>query len=245
LIHGIGASADWWLPNFADFAPHFTIYAADLPGSGSSYPLKDSDLAEPETFIVELLDVLGIPSAPVVGHSMGGYVALRFAARYPDRVDNLVLVDNAGFGRLTHPLLRLMVFPGVGEVLISLGEMATRFFVRTLFYDPRKIPDDLVAIAARYSGDRRFRRAFLRILRSGIGLSGAWKRDPAVHLLQSVACPTLILWGAEDPVFCVEQVRPLARRSDVHLSVFERAGHAPQLEHTARFADAVLAKVAT
>jgi pimeloyl-ACP methyl ester carboxylesterase len=207
--------------------------------------LKDTDLAAPETFIAELLDALGIPRAPVVGHSMGGYVALRFAARYPNRVSELVLVDSAGFGRLSHPLLWLMVFPMVGEVLLSFGGLATSVFVRTLFYDPGKIPVDLVGIAARYSGDPRFRRAFLRLLRSGIGLTGGWKRDSALQLLQSVASPTLIIWGAEDPVFSVTQVRALPQRRGVDVMVFERAGHAPQLEHTAQFATTVLAKVAT
>lgn len=113
LLHGHGNDWHEWRNNVTHIALDHQVYALDTPGFGMSqrYELP---LTVPWSvdFLADFMDILGIPQASLIGHSLGGLVAVSFALRFPDRVSRLALVDSAGLGqmdikaRLYLPILR-------------------------------------------------------------------------------------------------------------------------------------------
>src|SRR4029453_5089360 len=100
LLHGIGDSSESWLPVMHALARHHTVIAPDLLGHGASdKPRADYAVAAYANGMRDLLDVLGIESATLVGHSLGGGVAAQFAYQFPERCERLVLVASGGAGR--------------------------------------------------------------------------------------------------------------------------------------------------
>jgi pimeloyl-ACP methyl ester carboxylesterase len=119
LLHGIGDSSESWVPVMADLARHHTVVAPDLLGhGGSDKPRADYSVAAYANGMRDLLTVLGIESATVVGHSLGGGVAAQLAYQYPERCERLVLVASGGAGRDVTPILRLAAAP-LAEVFLA------------------------------------------------------------------------------------------------------------------------------
>ena len=234
LVHGIGASSDWWLPNYPVLAAQFTTYALDLPGSGESTAPTDAEIQSPGIVMREFLDLLGIERSGFVGHSMGGYVAGTFAASHPERVSALVLLDSAGFGSLRHPLLRMMTVPRLGELLMRSPEFGVDFFINTVVLkaNRKKVPGWLRAETKRHFHRPDFGHEFLRNLRTGISPTGRWIKGPLLtELLAPSRVPILVIWGRDDPVFSSDQaldMRDSLPRADVQITA-DTAGHVPQL----------------
>ena len=114
LIHGIGDSSDTWRPVVEQLAEHYTVIAPDLLGHGrSEKPRADYSVAGFANGMRDLLSVLEVDRATVVGHSLGGGVAAQFAYQFPDRCERLVLVGSGGVGRTVSPLLRVAAVPGI------------------------------------------------------------------------------------------------------------------------------------
>ncbi|MBK8595067.1 MAG: alpha/beta hydrolase [Holophagales bacterium] len=136
LLHGIaGTSATWdcvipWL------AERYTVVAPDLIGHGeSSKPEGDYSLGAYANGIRDLLEALGHERGTILGHSLGGGVALQFAYQFLERCERLVLVSSGGLGRELHPLLRAAALPGADVVLPWLsaaGEQSVGRLVRVL-----------------------------------------------------------------------------------------------------------------
>src|SRR5215510_14019559 len=119
LLHGIGDSSESWLPGMHARARDHTVLAPDLLGHGASdKPRADYAVAAYANGMRDLLDVLGIESATLVGHSLGGGVAAQFAYQFPERCERLVLVASGGAGRDVSPLLRLASAP-LAEVFLT------------------------------------------------------------------------------------------------------------------------------
>jgi len=237
FVHGLGASADWWLWNLPEFARSFSTYAIDLPGSGKSSGCASiEEIEAPELFLKVLFDALDLTSAVVIGHSMGGYLSARFAMAYPHQVAELVLVDSAGFGSIHHPLLRAMTLPLVGEILTRAGSAGTAFFIRSLFYNKNKIPPQLMEMAQIFARRSSFSKNFLGLLRAGVTPTGAWKLTFIADSLKRINAPLLIIWGDQDPIFPVKQCLNLRQSlPEAHIHVFEQCGHVPQLEYPSEF----------
>src|SRR4051812_26656728 len=109
LLHGLGCDHTTWLPVMHDLARHYTVIAPDLLGHGASAkPRADYSVGGYANGMRDLLSVLEIESATVIGHSLGGGVAMQFAYQYPERCERLVLISTGGVGREVHPALRLM-----------------------------------------------------------------------------------------------------------------------------------------
>src|SRR3712207_4334578 len=104
LLHGAGDNALDWKWVMPDLATTHRVYAPHLPGSpNSARPAVDYSPAFFERFVGGFLDALGIEGAAMVGNSLGGLIALRFALSNPARVADLVLIDSAGLGRAVNP----------------------------------------------------------------------------------------------------------------------------------------------
>jgi pimeloyl-ACP methyl ester carboxylesterase len=95
LLHGLSGSGRWWSRNVPAFAHSFRTYTVDLPGFGESRRVRWSRLDDTADRIANWLADKELPPAHIAGHSLGGAVAARVAARHPDRIDRLVLVDAA------------------------------------------------------------------------------------------------------------------------------------------------------
>lgn len=249
LIHGLMSSHATWNGQIDRLAVNNRVIAPDLPGNGASgKALGDYSLSAQAAAVRDLLDHLAVRSAAVVGHSLGGGVAMQFAYLFPERVDRLTLVSSGGLGREISPALRAAILPGseyvlpvitsrpvrvVGDQLLALSD---RIGVLPLSQSSRAAWRDLVSLA-----DAETRRAFLATSRGVIDRGG--QTVSALSRLREIADrPLLVVWGAKDRILPVSQVQTaFAEFPGARLEIFERSGHFPHLDEPDRFA-AVLAE---
>ena len=118
LLHGIGTSALEWNRAMPALARGRSVYAPDLLQPERERDHAGYSPASLAGFVAEFMDAVGIERASVVGNSLGGLVALRFALSHPSRVSALGLVDSAGLGREVTPALSSATLPGLGEATI-------------------------------------------------------------------------------------------------------------------------------
>src|SRR5438094_2719126 len=171
LIHGIAGSSQQWLDSMTLLAEDHTVVAPDLLGHGrSAKPRGDYSLGAYAAGLRDLLVALDCSKATVVGHSLGGGIALQFAYQFPERSGRLALVSSGGLGREVHPLLRAATLPGselvlpliAHERLLSAGIFAGRLLRRIGL----EAAPDLTEMARGYAslGDGSARQAFLHTL---------------------------------------------------------------------------------
>ena len=115
LIHGMGGNFRNWESVIGPLARHHTVIAPDLPGHGESEAGHgDYSLGSFASILRDLLLRLGHERATLVGHSLGGGVAMQFAYQFPEMVERLVLVSSGGLGPEVSPILRAATLPGAG-----------------------------------------------------------------------------------------------------------------------------------
>src|SRR6059058_1023544 len=118
LIHGMLNSSRHWEKVALRLAEHHTVVAPDLLGHGeTAAPRGDYSLGAHAAGIRDVLAVLGIEHATVVGHSLGGGIAMQFFYQFPQRVERLVLISSGGLGREVSPMLRTAALPGTALLL--------------------------------------------------------------------------------------------------------------------------------
>jgi len=242
LLHGIGDSSESWVPVMADLARDHTVVAPDLLGhGGSDKPRADYSVAAYANGMRDLLTVLGIDSATIVGHSLGGGVAAQLAYQYPERCDRLVLVAGGGVGRDVTPVLRVAAAPLAEVFLAPTRWPLARPVVQAALGVLALAGNDLArdrhhvdrVLAALPDGDAQV--AFTRTLRSVVD----W-RGQVVTLLDRCyladAVPTLVVWGDRDGVIPVAHAhRAHEAMPGSRLEVFAGAGHFPHHHDHERF----------
>jgi pimeloyl-ACP methyl ester carboxylesterase len=243
LLHGIASTADTWSPVAGALARRHAVLAPDLLGHGeSAKPRGDYSLGAYASGVRDLVAALGHDRATVVGHSLGGGIAMQFAYQFPERVERMVLISSGGLGREVHALLRAATLPGSELALALLGggwlRTAGGFVGSALGRLGLRAGEDLAGVAAGIAslGDAEARAAFVHTARAAIDPRG--QRISATDRLYLAAeLPTLIVWGERDPII------PLAHGRAAHeampgsrLEVFAGAGHFPHREEPARFA---------
>lgn len=252
LLHGITSSSQTWGRVIARLAEHHTVIAPDLLGHGASAkPRGDYSLGAYASGIRDLLVALGHERATVLGHSLGGGIALQFAYQFPERLQRLVLVSSGGLGREVNVMLRAATLPGAEYVLPVLSSSPLRSAVTTTFKALATVgirpSADGVGIGEGFAslGAVDARRAFLHTARSIIEPSG--QRVNATDRLYLAAwLPTLIIWGARDRMIPVAHAYAAAEAMPgSRLEVFPTAGHFPFNDEPARFAQIVADFTAT
>ncbi|MEM9731084.1 MAG: alpha/beta fold hydrolase [Myxococcota bacterium] len=242
LIHGIGDSADSWRDVIPELARHHTVIAPDLLGHGDSdKPRADYSLAAYANAMRDLLSVLDVHKVSVVGHSLGGGVAMQFAYQFPELCERLVLVSTGGVSHEVNPVLRLASAPNADFFLPMLGLPGASLAGRTLFkllaLLRTKIGDDAEPLLRVFETlpDASSRRAFARTLRAVVDWRGqAITMLDRCYLTRDI--PTLLVWGARDGVIPVAHAHRLhAAMPASRLEVFTRAGHFPHQNEPARF----------
>lgn len=232
LLHGLGTSSATWGPTIRALADRFTVIAPDLAGHGQSSgaPLRGS--VEP---LVKALDdlcaKLGLETAAVVGHSLGGLVAVRFALNHPDRVSHLVLVDAGGIGDEMAWLLRLAGIPLLGKLVFGPSRLWLKHFNDRLFVPPGNVDTNLL----RSIHQSRTLHVTARFMRRAVGLSadllGPVESAYLLPRLGEIAAPVLVLWGEQDRLFPVEQLDSVRETCPlVEIRTFPDVGHWPYAE---------------
>ena len=243
LIHGVGGWAENWRSVMRPLAAAGrTVIALDLPGFGESQRPGRVSYFGPDDpfyarFVLAAMDELGLPTAHVVGQSMGGAIAYMVAVTAPERTRSLVLIAAGGLGRDVAFFLRVCTLPGAGLLArLPRPRNAARGVLRTCFYDPGRIPEELCDEAVRY-GNASFPE-FLRALSAGLTIRGvrASLRDAWMARSQSYRGPALAVWGREDyvlPVRHLEDVKAVLPQAQVH--IIERCGHLAMVERPDEF----------
>jgi pimeloyl-ACP methyl ester carboxylesterase len=251
LIHGIGDCADTWRDVIPALAEHHTVIAPDLLGHGrSEKPRADYSVAAYANGMRDLLSVLGVDRATVVGHSLGGGVAMQFAYQFPERCERLVLVSSGGVCPEVHPILRLAAAPNTDLFLPLMRWAGTRWLTHMFMRALQGIDTDLGVDAGELMRmfdtlpDLNTRRAFLRTLRSVVDWRGqAITMLDRCYLTQGM--PTLLVWGSRDAVIPAHHAHIAhGAMPGSRLAVFEGAGHFPFRQDPARFVEVVQAFVA-
>ena len=246
LIHGVAGNCDQWQEVVPLLSERFTVIAPDLLGHGqSAKPRGDYSLGAYASGVRDLMAALKKPRATVVGHSLGGGIAMQFAYQFPERCERLVLVSSGGLGEDVNLLLRAATLPGSEIVLPAIAHARVtgigRVVAGALDRVGLRAGPDLAEIARSYErlGDAETRMAFLHTLRAVIDPRGQ-RVDATDRLYLAEDMPTLIVWGRRDPVIPVRHAGVAHRgMPNSRLEVFDRAGHFPQLDEPVRFARAL------
>jgi pimeloyl-ACP methyl ester carboxylesterase len=237
LIHGMINSSRHWQQVAERLAGDHTVIAPDLIGHGdSATPRGDYSLGAHAAVIRDLLSALGVREATIVGHSLGGGVAMQFFWQFPDHVERLVLISAGGLGPRVSPLLRFAAVPGaspalalaarprvIGAIAALANELERRGSGRAVYLDA-------VARALRPLQSEGSRRAFIQTLRGVIDARG--QRVSAVDRLYLLgAVPCLIVWGERDRTIPLEHGRA-AHEAIPHsrFATLPKAAHFPHLE---------------
>lgn len=220
LIHGFGGDKGTWLFNEPALADGREVVSLDLPGhGGSSPPGPDAGLAALAVDVGAALDQLGIGSAHLVGHSLGGAVAIRLAADRPALVRSLALVAPAGLGAEIDGTY-------LDGFIAAERRKPMRDVLARLFHDPAVVTTDMV------EGSLRMKRTdgvteSLRRLAASLFPAGRQATDLR-PVLASMAAPVLVIWGAADAILPAAQMQGLP--ATVRTATLPAAGHMPQME---------------
>ncbi|HEV3231190.1 MAG TPA: alpha/beta fold hydrolase [Candidatus Dormibacteraeota bacterium] len=242
LLHGIAGSARTWREVLPRLALRFTVIAPDLMGHGASAKLRgDYSLGAHASAVRDLLVALGHDHATVVGHSLGGGVAMQFAYQFPERLERLVLVGSGGLGQEVSPLLRALTLPGA-EYLLPLGcqprlqraALAATGWIGRLGVRPSPAVEEIwegyVSL-----GSPEGRQAFLHTLRAVVDVAGQ-RVSASDRLYLTRAVPTLLVWGEDDRIIPAAHGRAAHRAMPgSRLEVYAGVGHFPHRERPDRF----------
>jgi pimeloyl-ACP methyl ester carboxylesterase len=238
LLHGGGmdsASLSWG-PVIGPLAAEHCVYAPDWPGYGDSdRPRISYTMSWYVAFLRDLLDVLAIERATLVGVSMGGGIALGFALAWPARVSKLVLVDSYGLQPrapmhgLGYVLSRLAPLSAASWSLVARSRSMVRSSLAGLFHDAAAISEELLDEVCAEARKPEAGRAFRSFQRSEV----QWGALRTVYMdrLREMRTPTLIIHGAEDrlvPACYAREAHRLVKNSQMEL--MPACGHWPQRE---------------
>ena len=220
LLHGFGGDLANWLFNHEVLAEGRRVVALDLPGHGeSSKDVGTGDLDELVGVLREFCDAVGLGRVHLVGHSMGGAVAVGFAQAHPDRVASLVLLASAGLGEdINREYIEGFVSAERRNHLKPVLQM--------LFADERLVTRRLVDDVLGYKRRDGVQDA-LRTLADGLFPDGR-QTTQLRSALAELDVPVLVVWGQEDRVLPARHAGGLGER--VRVEVLEGAGHSPHME---------------
>ncbi|MEV4534475.1 alpha/beta fold hydrolase [Asanoa sp. NPDC049518] len=230
-MHGLGGNRHTWRQLVDTLALTHTVIAPDLPGHGDSGPPEgDYSIGAHATALRDLLVSLGVPSATIIGHSLGGGIALQFAYQFPERTQRLVLISSGGLGPQLTPALRATTLPAAETVVAALARIPPALTERVLPALPALIArQDATSVAAALHEltDARRRRAFIRTARTVINWRG--QTVSAIrHLKVLGGLPILVTWGSDDRTIPPQHHRAIAAATpSLHTAEIADAGHYP------------------
>ena len=242
LLHGLGCDHTTWLPVITQLAKRYTVIAPDLLGHGASdKPRADYSVGGYANGMRDLLTVLNIDKVTVVGHSLGGGVAMQFGYQFPERTERIILVAPGGLGPEVTPLIRAVSLPGFNPVMGLLTLPVVRHVgmagMRALARTGMTATHDLDEVAEIYDSfkDPRARKAISHVVRAVVDTRGQLvTMVDRAYLTQ--AMPMLVVWGEQDMVIPVKHARTAAAVAPgAIVEVLGNSGHFPHKDHPERF----------
>jgi len=242
LLHGMGCDHTTWEPVIEKLARRHTVIAPDLLGHGrSDKPRADYSVGGYANGMRDLLTVLGIDKATVVGHSLGGGVAMQFGYQFPERTERLILVAPGGLGPEVTPIIRAVTLPGFHTVmgvltLPGLRQLTTGMLRAAAKSDQAALRDlDEIAGIVDNLRDPGARRALKHVVRACVDLRGQIiTMVDRAYLTREM--PMCVIWGSDDlviPTKHADHVRRTAETAEV--KIVADAGHFPHKDHPAEF----------
>ena len=220
LIHGLGGDLDNWLFNIDALAEWASVYALDLPGHGqSSKNIADPTLRGLAQVLIAFMDEVGIENAHLVGHSLGGAVAMQMAVDAPDRVRSLALIGSVGLGtEINSGYIDAFVTAGSRRVLKPVLECL--FAKKELV--SRQLVDDVLKYKRLDGVDEALKK-----LSSSLFASGR-QQARLGEALRDVDIPIMVIWGEDDEIIPAKHAATLIGKARTH--VIGGAGHMVQME---------------
>ena len=238
LMHGTGGHLEAYARNLRALSERYRVIAYDYPGHGwSTTAAGDLELDDYIEHLTGLLDALGIDRAHLSGESLGGWVAVKFAARQPGRVGRLVLNTPGGTMATPEVMERIRVLSQAAADDPS--EERVRARLEWLMADPSSVTDELVAIRRGIYSRAGFPRSMRHIL---------CLQDPEIRRrnlvtdaeLAAITAPTLVIWTSDDPSGPAKAGLDMAERIPAgEFRLIKEAGHWPQWEQRDEF-DAIV-----
>ena len=232
LLHGTSASLQTWQGWTEELSDDYCVVSMDLPGFGLTGPFTDPNKeytsANYAEFVIEVLDKLELDNVILAGNSLGGKIAWRTAALYPERVSKLILVDSVGYPATPKSIpigFKLAAYPALKPVLRNiLPRNVVKKSILSVYADESKVDDALVDRYYDLSLRAGNRSALFDRLREFDNI------EDQAQIMQ-LTQPTLILWGAKDDLIPVENAELFHRDiANSQLRIFEDLGHVPHEE---------------
>lgn len=231
LLHGVMSSLHTWDGWVKHLSPHFRVIRIDLPGFGLSDHLASDDYT-PE-YALELLEQvraqLHIERFHLAGSSLGGFFSWYYAARHPERVERLILIDPLGYPQKLPSVVALLSLPLAGELAcLTSPRMLVAQALRTMYGDPSRVDDALIDRYHRLLSRAPNRATLVRTFRR----LRAYRNDPELSRhIPRVRAPTLLMWGARDRLVPPSLLRSWRRDLPMaQVRVYPSAGHFPMEE---------------
>lgn len=246
LVHGLMSDGSTWARPAAGLAEAgYRVVVPDLLGHGGSDKPADGEYHLPyfADSLFRLLSQLGASSVTVVGHSLGGAIAMQLAHDHPELVRRLVLVSAGGLGRKVHPMLRVASLPGAHRVLrLVVNERTAALYRAPRLHRSLRLSPEAVANLSRAGRglvSATGRSAFFLTLRNAITPSGQ-RGSMMEHGYLPRELPTLIVWSQDDPVLPVQHAyQTHAYLPNSQLVVLPGSTHQPHHHSADRFVQAV------
>ncbi|MFE6334351.1 alpha/beta fold hydrolase [Streptomyces sp. NPDC057798] len=202
LLHGAGANAGNWTNTVQALATGHRVVALDLPGYGESAPLDRSDPEATVAFLWRFVDAVGLGPQVLVGHSLGGLLALLMALDRPDCVRGVVAVSAGGLGRAINPLAALQAGTPLGDLtpLLATAPGGPELLVAGVAAlgagRPWRLPMSWWKAQLKVAGSYRDLKTTLSTYRETVGLLG--QNQTIVNRLPELSMPVLVVWGLQD-----------------------------------------------
>ena len=223
LLHGFGGDLDNWMFNLDSLAEKHRLLALDLPGHGQSVKTNvDPSLSGMATFVRKFLDVLSVSSVHVVGHSMGGAIAMQLASDSPKTVKSLGLICSAGLG----PDINSDYLRGFVE---AQSQQELKLVLQQLFADESLVNLQLVNDLLNY---KRMDGVEATLKALSETLISAGEQTFLTDNIVASGIPVLVIWGKQDRIIPVSHAQnySAAGGSCVEVEIFDSAGHMVQME---------------
>ena len=223
LLHGFGGDLDNWMFNLDSLAEKHRLLALDLPGHGQSVKTNvDPSLSGMATFVRKFLDGLSVSSVHVVGHSMGGAIAMQLASDSPETVKSLGLICSAGLG----PDINSDYLRGFVE---AQSQQELKLVLEQLFADESLVNLQLVNDLLNY---KRIDGVEATLNALSETLISAGEQTFLTDNIVASGIPVLVIWGKQDRIIPVSHAQNYSAvgGSCVEVEIFDSAGHMVQME---------------
>ncbi|OLR92084.1 alpha/beta fold hydrolase [Actinokineospora bangkokensis] len=239
LVHGLAGTSATWRPLLRTLHERGfdrEVLAVDLPGHGRSEgPHGDYSIAGYANVVRDLLVALSLEHVTLVGHSLGGGVALQFSYQFPDQCGRVVLVDSGGLGSGVSAAIRAANLPGTALALPLLANRFTVALAKRVAgerVEVRELIDHFGSLAAKEA-----RKSFVRTVRASVGLRGQ-RVSAQEKLYLAEDLPSLLVWGTKDRIIPAGHGRRAAElMPGARLVELAGAGHFPHVAEPGWFAD--------